>query len=148
MARSRLKLIASLESAPIGDGDLLGEPFRCLPYQRRFIRGAFKLGVRRAGLPLARGGGKTGLASALALDAIRPAGVLHRNGGETVVIASPFPQAKICFDAVRSSLELMGEAGTYRIRDQLNLADIQHKGTGAQLRVAGADNRRACGWGG
>ena len=36
------RLIASLESAPIGDGDLLGEPFKVLPYQRRFLRGAFK----------------------------------------------------------------------------------------------------------
>ena len=57
-------LIASLESAPIGDGDLLGEPFRCLRYQRKFLRGAFAPGVMRAGLSLARGGGKTGLAAA------------------------------------------------------------------------------------
>ena len=62
------------------------------------------------------------------------------------MIASAFPQAKICFDAVRTSLELMGEAGDYRIRDQQNLADIQHKETKARLRVAGADNRRAHGW--
>ena len=76
------KLIASLESAPVGDGDLLGQPFKCLPYQRRFLRGAFRRGVMRAGLSLARGGGKTGLASALALDAVRPAGALHRAGGK------------------------------------------------------------------
>ena len=139
-------LIASLESAPIGDGNLIGQPFRCLPYQRKFLRGAFQPGVIRAGCSLARGGGKTGLASALALDSIRPAGVLHREGGETIVIASAFPQAKICFDAVRMSLELMGEAGEYRIRDQQNLADIQHKESKARLRVAGADNRRAHGW--
>ena len=140
------KLIASLESAPIGDGDLLGQPFQCLPYQKKFIYGAFKPGVIRAGCSLGRGGGKTGLASALALDSIRPAGVLHHDCGETIVIASAFPQAKICFDAVRTSLELMGEAGQYRIRDQQNLADIQHKTTKARLRVAGADNRRAHGW--
>ena len=60
------RLIASLESAPIGDGDLLGSQFRCLPYQRHFLAGAFKPGVLR-------GGGKSGLASALCLDAIRPA---------------------------------------------------------------------------
>ena len=133
------RLIASIESCPVGDGDLLGTPFRCLPYQRKFLRGAFRPGVLRAGCSLGRGGGKTGLASALALDSIRP-------GGETVVIASAFPQAKICFDAVRASLELMGEAGDYRIRDQQNLADIQHRETRARLRVAGADNRRAHGW--
>ena len=140
------RLVTSLESAPVGDGDLIGHPFRVLPYQRRFLRGAFRSSVLRAGLSLARGGGKTGFASALALDSIRPSGVLHREGGETVVIASAFPQAKICFDAVRTSLELMGEAGEYRIRDQQNLADIQHKESKARLRVAGADNRRAHGW--
>ena len=140
------KLISRLESCPVGDGDLLGQPFRCLPYQRRFVRGAFRPGVLRAGLSLARGGGKTGLASALALDLIRPAGVLHQPGGETVLIASSFAQAKICFEAVKTSLELMGEDGAYRIRDQQNLADIQHRQTKARLRVAGADNRRAHGW--
>ncbi|WP_419166412.1 hypothetical protein [Candidatus Palauibacter sp.] len=139
-------LIASLEAAPIGDGDLLGEPFRTLPYQRRFLRGAFRPGVLRAGLSLARGGGKTGLASALALDAIRPDGVLHRPGGETVLVASSFAQARLGFEAVRASLELLGEDGAYRIRDQQNLADATHKKTRARLRVSGADNRRAHGW--
>ena len=140
------KLIASLESAPIGDGDLIGQSFRCLPYQRRFLRGAFRPGVLRAGCSLARGGGKTGLASALALDSIRPAGALHKPGGETIVIASSFQQARLTFEAALRSLELMGEAGAYRIRDQQNLADIQHRETMARLRVAGADNRRAHGW--
>ena len=139
-------LVASLESAPVGDGDLLGEPFRCLPYQRRFVGGAFRRGVLRAGLSLARGGGKTGLASALALDSIRPAGALHRDGGETVVLAASFSQARLTFEAVLRSLELLGESDAYRIRDQQNLADIQHRETKARLRVAGSDNRRAHGW--
>ena len=51
-------LIDSLESAPVGDGDLRGELFRVLPYQRRFLRGAFKPGIIQAGLSLARGEGK------------------------------------------------------------------------------------------
>ena len=139
-------LVSSLESAPVGDGDLLGEPFRALPYQRRFLRGAFRPGVLRAGLSLARGGGKTGLASALALDSIRPGGALHVPGGETVVLAASFQQARLTFEGVVRSLELLGEAGEFRVRDQQNLADIQHRGTGARLRVAGSDNRRAHGW--
>ena len=89
---------------------------------------------------------KTGLASALALDAIRPSGALHVPGCETVVIASSFAQARIGFEAVRTSLELLGEDSDYRIRDQQNLADIQHRETKARLRVAGSDNRRAHGW--
>lgn len=139
-------LAASLEACPVGDGDLLGQAFRCLPYQKRFLRGAFRPGVLRAGLSLARGGGKTGLASALALDSIRPVGALHVDGGETVVIAASFQQARLTFEAVLRSLELLGEDGAYRIRDQQNLADIQHRETRARLRVAGSDNRRAHGW--
>ena len=139
-------LISTIEACPVGDGDLLGEPFRLLPYQRRFLRGAFKPGVLRAGASLARGGGKSGLASALCLDAIRPAGTLHRPGFEAMLIASSFGQARIIFEAVKTSLELLGEEDDYRIRDQQNLADIQHRKTKARLRVAGADNRRAHGW--
>ena len=37
-------LVRSLESAPVGDGDLIGEPFKVLPYQRKFLTGAFKEG--------------------------------------------------------------------------------------------------------
>ena len=140
------KLIESIQACPVGDGDQLGEPFRVLPYQARFLQGAFREGVIRAGLSLARGGGKSGLGSALCLDAIRPCGELHRPGFEAVLIASSFAQSKIVFDAVKTSLELLGESGEYRIRDQQNLADIQHKATRARLRVAGADNRRAHGW--
>ena len=139
-------LIASLESGLVGDGDLVGERFRVLRYQRRFVRGAFKPGVIRAGLSLARGGGKSGLASALALDSIRPAGVLHRKGGETIVIASSFGQARIIFESVLRALELMEEVHLYRVRDQQNLADIQHRYSKSRLRVAGSDNRRAHGW--
>ena len=140
------RLIASLESAPVGDGDLLGQPFQVLAYQRRFLRGAFRRGVLRAGLSVARGAGKSGLASALALDSIRPCGVLHAPGAETVVLASSFAQARIIFDAVKTSLELLGEDGDYRILDQQNMAMIQHRGTKARLRVAGSDNKRAHGW--
>ena len=73
-------------------------------------------------------------------------GVLHAEGFETIVLASSFGQARITFEAVLRSLELLEEDGEYRIRDQQNLADIQHKTTKARLRVAGSDNRRAHGW--
>ena len=86
------------------------------------------------------------MASALGLDCIRPAGVLHRQGFEVVLIANSFQQARSIFEAVQNSMELMGEDGDYRNRDQQNLADIQHTTTKARLRVAGADNRLTHGW--
>ena len=100
----------------------------------------------RAGFSAARGSGKTGLASALALDSIRPAGALHVDAGETIVVASSFQQARLTFEAVRTSLELMGEIDAYRILDQQNMGMVQHRESKARLRVAGSDNRRAHGW--
>ena len=50
-------LISHIETLPIGDGDLQGEPCRVLKYQRAFLRGAFRPGIIRAGFTLARGGG-------------------------------------------------------------------------------------------
>ena len=141
-----LELIKSLEACPIGDGDLRGQAFRVLPYQRRFVKGAFKSGVLRAALSTARGSGKTGLASALCLDAVRPNGVLHRDGFEVILIASSFQQSRLGFESVLVSLDLLGELGDYRVRNQQNLADLEHKQTGARLRVVGSDNKRAHGW--
>ena len=40
----------------------------------------FRDGVIRAGCSLARGGGKTGMASQICLDGLRPSGALHRPG--------------------------------------------------------------------
>ena len=71
-----------------------------------------------------------------ALDAIRAAGTLHNPGFEVVLIASSFQQARIIFEAVKTSLELLGEDEEYRIRDQQILADIQHRESKARLRVA------------
>ena len=131
------RLIASLESAPIGDGDLLGQPFKVLDHQRRFLRGAFRLGCFGQASARPEGSGKTGLASALALDSIRPSGALHVAAGETIVVASSFAQGRLTFESVRTSLELLGEDGDYRILDQQNMAMIQHRASKARLRVAG-----------
>ena len=116
-----------------------------LGFQRRFLRGAFKDGVIRAGLSTGRGSGKTGLAAALALDAVRPKGALHAPGFETILIAASFQGARLAFESVLVSLDLLGETEDYRIRDQQNLADIQHRRTGARLRVLGSDNKKSHG---
>ena len=45
-------LIKSLESAPVGEGDLVEQPFKVLPYRRKFLDGAFNPGILRAGITL------------------------------------------------------------------------------------------------
>ena len=138
------KLLDFIETLPIGDGDLLGEPYKLLDYQRRFLRGAFSEGVIRAGLTLGRGGGKSGLASALALAAILPNSPLYRAGFECLCFASSFSQACIIGRSVKVSLELMGKSAQYRIRDSHHNFEITHH-TGANFRCYGSDPKRAHG---
>lgn len=140
------RLIESLQRLKVPDGDRMGEDFVVLPYQRRFLRGAFGDGVGISALSMARGGGKTGLGSALAADFLLSDGVLHRKRGEFVFIASAFAQAKIGFDGVVGMLTDSGRLDEYRVLDHENMALIQHKETGARLRVAGSDSKRAHGW--
>ena len=142
-------LIAHIETLPVGDGDLLGEPYRLLEYQKNFLRGAFQSGIIRAGFTLGRGGGKTGLASALALSALLPESPLHRQGFEVAVVASSFLQATICGRSVISSLSMMGKEfgkrGDYRVRDSQNMMEVEHQATGSRLKVYGSDSSRAHG---
>ena len=142
-------LIAYIEKLPVGDGDSYGEPYRLLKYQKSFLRGSFKEGVIRAGFTLGRGGGKTGLASALALAALLPDSPLHRNGFEVAMVASSFPQACICGRSVKTSLELMGKSfgrtGEYRVLDSQNIFEITNLTTHSRFKVYGSDSKRAHG---
>ena len=142
-------LVNSLETLRISDGDHAGAPFRALAYQRRFLSGAFRPGILFAALTLARGGGKTGLLSALAADSIRDGGYLHTPRGETILVASSFAQACIGGDAV--ALMLADEHGEldkaeYRKVRSQNVLLIENRRTGARVRAVGSDNRRAHGW--
>ena len=142
-------LIAHIEGLPCGDGDQYGEPYRLLKYQKQFLQGAFREGVSRAGFTLGRGGGKTGLASALGLSALLPDSPLHRDGFEVAVIASSFTQATICGRSVKNSLELMGKPfgrrGDYRLQDSQNMFAIENLKSKARFRVYGSDSKRAHG---
>ena len=124
------RLIESLERLKVPDGDLMGRNFVVLRHQRRFLRGALGPGVQIACLSMGRGGGKTGLGSALAADFLLSDGVLHRKRGECVLLASSFSQAKISFDGVVAMLTDSGRLDEYRVLDHENMALIQNKETG------------------
>ena len=59
-------LVPFLESLTVSQGRLAGQRFTALPWQVRFVRGAFHEGVQSAALSVARGNGKTSLLSAIA----------------------------------------------------------------------------------
>ena len=80
----------------IGQGRHAGQPFTVLPWQRRFLRGAFAQ-PDDAGLSLGRGGGKTTLIAALGAACVDVGGPLVAPNAESVIVASSFDQALIAF---------------------------------------------------
>ncbi len=89
-----------LSGLTVSQGRLSGEPFKVLPWQRRFVSGAFKPGTQSAALSVARGNGKTVLLSGIAAATLD--GPLAVSRGETVIVASSFEQARIAFEHVRA----------------------------------------------
>ena len=117
-----------------------------LPWQRRFLRGAFKPGAGVAALSVGRGNGKTALVAGIACAALEGPLVVPR--AETVIVASSFSQACIAFGHV---IAFMGDRAKdrdrYRVWQTGQLARIEDRETGAMVRCLGSDPRRAHGLG-
>lgn len=94
--------IASLR---ITQGDGTGEPFRVLPWQRRFLRGAFGVEGDSA-LSIAGGNGESTLVAAIACAVVD--GPLRAPRSEVVCVASSFAQGRVIFEHVRAFLEAAG----------------------------------------
>ena len=134
--------LAGLE---VSQGAHTGLPFAVLPWQRRFVRGAFRPGVRDAALTIARGNGKTTLVAGIATAYLDGPMVARR--GEVTIVASSFDQSRIAFEHV---LAFMGERTAadpkrWRVQDSANRALIEDRRTGARVRCIGSDARRAHG---
>ena len=113
------------------------------PFQRRFLRGAFRPGVYTAILSGPRGVGKSSLSAEILSAYLDPAGPLHRPGAESVLLASSLDQARITFGFLRG---LCTGAG-YRWQDSGQRVAVFHKASGARVRVASSDAKRAFGLG-
>ena len=133
---------------PVGDGDLVGQKIKLLPYQKAFLQGALKTGIIRAGFTLGRGGGKSGLASALGFAAltIPP---LCRTGFECAILASSFNQGLIIGRSLKTSLEIagftFGRKGQFRLRDSQNIFEIESNKSKSRVKIFGSDSQRAHG---
>ena len=139
-------LIDYLASLQITQGRFAGEPFNVLPWQRRFIRGAFKSGAVDSALSVARGNGKTALVAGIGCAAVD--GPLMTPRAETIIVASSFEQAKIAFNHILAFLREkhdLGDRRYWRVEDSANRASIENRTTGAKVRVIGSDPRRAHG---
>ena len=145
------RLAAYIETLTISQGRHAGQPFQLLPWERRYIRGAFKPGVMDAALSLARGGGKTTFTAAIAAATVDVGGPLVQPRASNVVVASSFLQAKIAFDHVLAFMQPTlakygrGPKGRFRVNDTVNSAMIRDTITGASLKCIGSDAQRMMG---
>ena len=132
------KYIAGLT---ISQGRHAGQRFKLLPWQRRFLRGAFAQ-PDDAALSLARGGGKSTFVAAIACAAVDVHGPLVEPHAETLIVASSFEQGLIVFRHILAFLQPSfakygdgGKAGRFRIQDSVNRAAITDRKSGAMIRV-------------
>ena len=140
-----MKLIDEyLSDLTITQGRRAGEPFVVLPWQRRFLRGAFAPDAGTAALSVARGNGKTALLSAVACATLD--GPLAVPRSETLIVASSFMQATIAFEHVMAFMaDKLKDRARWRVWQSGQLAKIQCKLTGSTVRCLGSDPRRAHG---
>ncbi len=134
---------AYIQGLKIGQGRRSGLSFELMPWQGRFLRGAFGQDGDAA-LSMARGGGKTSFAAAIACAAVDAGGPLVQPMAETLLIASSFDQGLISYRHMLHFLEpsLARSPRRWRIQDSANRATITDRETGALVRVLGSDPRR------
>ena len=134
-------LIAFIETLIVPNGRHHGERMVVLPFQRKFLRGAFGQSDDAA-LTVARGAGKTTLTGAVLTAAL--VGPLSQENAESVLVASSFEQSLIGFRLIRSFMRpwIEAEPHRFRVQDSVNRASITDRHTGASVRVLGSDPNR------
>ena len=96
-------LIAYVGGLELVGGDHDGQRFEVLPWERRFLAGAFRA-TGDAALTVARGNGKSALVAAVACAVVDPAGPMHGRRREVVCCAASFEQGRIIFEDVLAFL--------------------------------------------
>lgn len=141
------EIIAYLGGLTLAGGDHDGELFTVLPWERRFIRGAFGR-TGHAALSVARGNGKSALVAGIAAAVVDPDGPLHGRRRECVAVASSFDQSRVIFEDVLSFLRErfdLGDRKAWRVQDSANRATVEYRKTGARVRCIGSDPAKAHG---
>ena len=95
-------LISYIESLHVTQGDLVGQPVTVFPWERRFLKGAFKRGVTTSALSIGRGNGKTSFVAAICAAALD--GPLSQPRSEILLVASTLSQARIAYHHVLAFL--------------------------------------------
>ena len=141
------RVVEYLAGLTLAGGDHDGEPFVVLPWERRFVRGAFR-GPGDSALSVGRGCGKSALVAAIAAAVVDPCGPLHGRRREVVCVAASFDQSRIVFEDVLHFLSArydLGDRLLWRRQDSANRATLEFRSTGARVRCIGSDPTRAHG---
>ena len=137
-------LISYLSGLTVTQGRLAGQAFAVLPWQSRFVRGAFRPGIQSAALSIGRGNGKTTLLAGIAAATLD--GPLAVPRGETVIVASSFEQARIAFEHVIAFMgDKLADKDRWKTWNTAQQARIEDRKTGSRVRCIGSDPRRAHG---
>ena len=137
-------LVDFLEGLIVPSGRHAGENLTALPFQRRFLKGAFGQ-PDDAALSIARANGKTTFMAGILTASL--VGPLVQANAESVLVASSFEQALIAFRSVLWFMQpwRVEEPRRWRVQDSPNRASVSDRETGAAVRVIGSDPRRAHG---
>ena len=132
----------------LSGGDLDGEPFEVLAWERRFLRGVFRPGIQTAALSVGRGNGKSALVAAIAAAVVDPEGPLHGPRREVVCVGPSFEQSRIIFEDVLAFLEDrydLDDRRRWRKANTANRALLEWRKTGCRVRCIGSDPSTAHG---
>ena len=111
------------------------------PFQRRFIRGAFRPGIDTAVLCGPRSLGKSSLSGELLACALDPSGPLHVPGADNVLLAGSLEQSRAVFRFLRARCP----ESHFRYTDSGQRISVKHTATNTRVRVASSDAKRAFG---
>ena len=109
------------------------------PFQRKFVRNAFKPGIAQGVLSMPRGSGKSSICGELLAAAVVPGAPLFVPGSESILLASSLEQARIAFSFLRA---FIGDDYGFRFLDSGQRIKVTHKSTHTAVRVASSDAKR------
>ena len=116
------------------------------PFQRRFLKGAFRAGVRTAAMSLARGNGKSSLVAWLALRALTPGDPLFVAGTESHIAAASVGQARrTTFRLLREFVDGAPNSDDYRVAESALTCWVVHKPSNTRVSVLASKAKNAQG---
>ena len=128
-------LIDYIETLTMVGGDHDGEPFVLLPWERRFIRGAFGVDGDAA-VSVSRGNGKSAVVAGIACAVVDPDGPLHGARREVVIAAAAFSQSRVIYEDVLAMMRVKSggklNSQVWRTQDSQNVATLEHRPSAAE----------------